>query len=333
MYEIMSVYKDKTGHYQYAFMYNGVRYHRRFKDATYEEVVAFETVAKSELIKSGYDITKDRHNIMLSEIINDYKIYANNNYSRPDEAIGIVENFYRLIGNKPVEKLNISDMENYRSMRKAKVKNATVNREVGNIRRVFSLAKQNQKIRYNPFEDLKPLKQKNPTKRFLQKDEEEKLLSVCNPTLKAIIIFAIHTGMREGEIKNLKWSDVFLKDKYLIALNTKNGKPRKLLITKQMEEEFKNIPKIGDYVFTNPATKTRYKDFISTFKRAVIKSGIPHISFHELRHTTASRLNEIGVDLSTIQEYLDHADARTTQKYIHKPKKNILDAVNRLSDY
>ena len=100
-----------------------------------------------------------------------------------------------------------------------------------------------------------------------------------------------------------------------------------------MEKEFKNLPRIGEYVFMNPTTKEPYKDFISTFKRAVKKAGIPHISFHELRHTTASRLNEIGVDLSTIQEYLDHADARTTQKYIHKPKKNILDAVKRLSEY
>ena len=83
----------------------------------------------------------------------------------------------------------------------------------------------------------------------------------------------------------------------------------------------------------NPITKKPYTEFKTTFKRTVERAKIPHITFHELRHTTASRLNELGVDLITIQEYLDHADARTTQKYIHKPKKNILDAVNRLSKY
>ena len=330
----MSVSKNKeTGYWQYNFMFKGVRYHRNFKDASYDEVVGYEAIAKAELRKTGYDIAKDNRYYMLSDIIKDYKDYANNYYSRPDEAIQIVENFYKLTGNKPAEQVTLSDVETYRSIRKNKVKAATINREVGNIRRVFSLAKSNKRIKYNPLEDLKPLKAENPTKRFLEREEEKKLIDAAPDTMKAIIITAIHTGMRESEIKKLKWNDVFLREKYLIALNTKNGRSRKLLITPQMETEFKKLPKIGEYVFMNPVTMEPYKDFISTFKRAVKRSGIPHISFHELRHTTASRLNEIGVDLSTIQEYLDHADARTTQKYIHKPKKNILDAVQRLSEY
>ena len=329
----MSVYKDKTGHYQYAFMYNGVRYHRRFKNATYEEVVAFETVARSELIKSGYDITKDKHNIMLSELIKDYKQYADNNYTDSDNAKKVVDRFYSLIGNKIAEQVTINDLERYRTLRKKDISAATINREMNSIRRVFSLAKQNKKIRFNPCDDLKKLRIKNPTKRFLEKEEEEKLLAAANPVMRAIIIIALHTGMRSSEIKNLKWSDVFLKQNYLIALNTKNGKPRKLIITPQMKEALSSLTKLGDYVFMNPLTKKPYKEFKVTFRRTVKRAGIPHITFHELRHTTASRLNEIGVDLNTIQEYLDHSDARTTQKYIHNPKKNITDAVLRLSQY
>jgi site-specific recombinase XerD len=61
--------------------------------------------------------------------------------------------------------------------------------------------------------------------------------------------------------------------------------------------------------------------------------SIPHITFHELRHTTASRLNEKGVDILTIKEILDHADLKTTQQYTHTPRKNILDAVNVLESY
>lgn len=331
----MSVSKDKnTGNYQYNFMYKGVRYHRNFKDASYDEVVGFELIAKSELRKSGYDISKDRHDYMLSELVQDFKEYAENNYTRPHEAMFIVNNFYNLTGNKQAEQITLNDFEKYRTYRKGcNVQNSTINREMNYISRVFSLAKSNKKIRNNPCENLKRLKIKNPRKRFLTKDEEQKLLSASNPTMRAIIIIALHTGMRVSEIKNLKWSDVFLKDKYLIALNTKNGRSRKLIITPQMEQELLSLPRLSEYVFTNPETKEPYKDFKTTFSRTVIRSGIPHITFHELRHTTASRLNELGVDLSTIQEYLDHADARTTQQYIHKPKYNILNAVNRLSEY
>lgn len=219
------------------------------------------------------------------------------------------------------------------SSNKNKVISATINREINSIKRVFSLAKSNRKIRFNPCDDLKSLRTKNPRKRFLTKEEEEKLLKVANPIMQAIITIALHTGMRSSEIKNLKWSDVFIQEGYMVALNTKNGRARKLIITEQIKEHLNKIPRNGEYVFTNPLTKKPYKEFKTTFKRTVLRAGIPHITFHELRHTTASRLNELGVDLSTIQEYLDHADARTTQKYIHKPKKNITEAVEKLSKY
>ena len=338
----MSVTKDKkTGHWSYNFMFNGVRYHRNFKEASYDDVVGYEAIARAELRKSGYDITNNKV-ASLSEIVSDFRIYAENNYSRPAEAIFVVDNFYKMTGNKPAEQVSTLDFENYISYRKSQKKinnknkyisNSAINREMDNIRRVFSLAKSNNKIRINPCDNLKKLKIKNPTKRYLQKDEEEKLLKVANPTMQAVIITALHTGMRSSEIKNLKWSDVFLRENYLIALNTKNGKPRKLVITPQMKKCFKKLPKLSDYVFTNPATKQPYKSFKSTFKRTVERAKIPYITFHELRHSTGSRLNELGVDLITIQEILDHADARTTLGYIHKPKKNITDAIKRLSEY
>ena len=151
--------------------------------------------------------------------------------------------------------------------------------------------------------------------------------------MRSMIILALNTGMRVGEILNLKWEHVFIDRKYLVALNPKNSKPRKILINSTLKAELVKIPKISEYVFTNPKTKTQYKNIKKTFSRTVIRAGIPHISFHELRHTTASRLNEKGVDILTIKEILDHADLKTTQLYTHTPRKNILDAVNRLEDY
>ena len=132
---------------------------------------------------------------------------------------------------------------------------------------------------------------------------------------------------------NLKWEHIFLDNGYLVALNPKNSKPRKILINNTLKSVLQNLPKISEYVFTNPKTKTQYKNIKKTFSRTVERAGIPHISFHELRHTTASRLNEMGVDILTIKEILDHADLKTTQLYTHTPRKNVLDAVNKLEDY
>lgn len=339
----MSVRKDKkTDNYYYEFMYRGVRYHRNFKVLSYDEVKNLETIARSELLKSNYDIASDNTQYTLSEITVDYEEYANNNLSRAKEAILHVKTFYKVVGNKLVNQVNLADIQKYIAYRKSQknknnknkgVSNSSINREIDDIRRCFSIAKTNKKIKQNPFNELTDLKTENPTKRYLTKEEEEKLLEKANPIMKVVIIVALHTGMRKSEIINLKWSDVFLDDNYLIALNTKNGKSRELIITDKMKEGLSSLIKASEYVFTNPTTKTKYSDFKDTFARIVKRAQISHITFHELRHTTASRLNELGVDLATIQEYLDHSDAKVTQKYIHKPRKNIIDAINKLSKY
>lgn len=330
----MTVKKSsKTGYYEYNFMLNGVRYHRSFKNATYKEVCTYESVARAELIKSGYDIVKENKQYTLSQIIEDYYTYIENCNTQPKYTKVVIERFYKIVGNKLVNKITLADIEKYRAIRKDDIQNSTINREINSIRRMFNIAIANNKLKENPCKNLTKLRIVNPTKRYLTSEEEKKLLAATHPIMQSIIIFAIHTGMRCSEIKNLKWSDVFIDNGYLLALNTKNGKSRKLVITPQMKDILNNMPVLSEYVFTNPLTRKPYTDFKTSFKRAVIKSGIPHITFHELRHTTASRLNELGVDLKTIQEYLDHSDIKTTQGYIHKPRKNITDAINRLANY
>lgn len=71
------------------------------------------------------------------------------------------------------------------------------------------------------------------------------MLKVANPTMRVMIILALNTGMRVGEILNLKWEYIFFKLGYLVALNPKNGKPRKLLINIKLKQNFKVYPKIN----------------------------------------------------------------------------------------
>ncbi|MBQ8458842.1 site-specific integrase, partial [bacterium] len=244
-----------------------------------------------------------------------------------------IEKFAKLIGNKDIEQILPNDIEKYISSRINRVKNRTINRELDVIKRIFSLAVQNKKLKVSPCSTIKDLRIENPPERFLTKAEEEKLLSVCNPTMQAIIITALHTGMRQNEILSLKWEDVFFAEKYLIARNTKNNKVRKLPLTDKLAEVLHNLPRFSEYVFTSPVTLSRYKEVKSTFARAVKRAGIPHISFHKLRHSTASRLNESGVDIVTIQKILDHSDIRTTMLYTHNASKSIEDAFRKLNDY
>lgn len=328
----MSVFKHKKGYYGYNFMYKGKRYCRTIKGLSKEEVAQLEIVHKAELVKRGYDITQKKE-YYLDELINDYKEYRKAHYTRPNEFDYVINQFYKLIGNKNAEQIIVSDIEKYISARLGKVKNSSINREIDIIRRIFSLAVENKKLFANPCITIKDLRIENPQERYLTKEEEVKLLAVCNSIMKAIIITALHTGMRQNEILSLKWQDIFFDKNYLVALNTKNNKPRKLPLTETLKAELLNLPRLSEYVFTSPVTGTRYTEVKTTFRRAVERCGIEPISFHKLRHTTASRLNEAGVDIVTIQKILDHSDIKTTLRYTHNAKDSIHSAIMALDEY
>lgn len=331
----MPVYKDaRTGHLEYNFMYKGKRYHRVFPEAkTKDEVQGYEQIARANLRQKGYGIEENQYNALLSEIINDYNLYKETKYARPHEFDYVTERFYKMTGNKMANEIILNDFLKYQNIRAKEVKASTVNREMDCIKRMFSLAKQNRKIRFNPCEDVEDLRAENPEERFLTKDEEIALLKVANPAMRSMIIVAIYTGMRTGEILNLKWTDVFFNERYLLARNTKNGKPRRLPMMSKVKNEISAQPRISEYVFTSSKTMTKYKDIKSTFARTVERARIPHITFHKLRHTTASRLNALGVDIVTIQRILDHCDLNITRLYTHTFDDSIINAFNKLNEY
>ena len=131
---------------------------------------------------------------------------------------------------------------------------------------------------------------------------------------------------------------IIVKDGKIVARahnlkETKNNTTREVPMCEELIEVLKSIPRIGEYVFTNPSTMDKYHDIRSSFDRAVKRAGIPHITFHKLRHTTASRLNELGVDIATIQEILGHANVNTTRNYTHCSRASKVNAMQLLGKY
>ena len=313
-------------------MYKGQRYCRTFKGMSYDEVAKLETVHKSELIKNGYDISKKK-TYYLSDLITNYKEYCTAHYTRPTERDYVLDTLYKLVGNKAIDKITRADIEKYINLRIGKVKNSTINRDMDTIFRVFSLAVENEQIDNNPCRKIKKLRVENPTERYLTKAEEVKLLACCNPMMRIIVITALYTGMRQNELLSLKWQDIFFDENYLIALNTKNNKPREIPIVPKLKSELLNLQHISEYVFTSPVTLSKYTNIKKTFARTVKRAEIQHITFHQLRHTTASRLNELGVDIVTIQKILDHADLKTTMRYTHNANYSIANAFKLLNEY
>ncbi len=139
---------------------------------------------------------------------------------------------------------------------------------------------------------VKQLKEDNKRLRFLTLEECRRLIDCCPEHLKPIVTVALQTGMRRGEILNLRWEQIDLNHYFILLDNkTKNGTRREIPINTTLEELFKNLPRglESNYVFVNKEGNP-YRDIKRSFGTALKKAGICDFRFHDCRHTTASHL-------------------------------------------
>lgn len=227
-------------------------------------------------------------------------------------------------------------IEKYRAERlKNGITKSTVNRETTIMKRMFNLAMDWGLADSNPFLKVKLFSEKDTQKeRILKMEEEAALLHECPEYLKPIVITALNTGMRRGEILNLKWAQVDLSERSIKVVGTKSGKNRILPVNAELHRVFMRMQKRNGkspYVFPNPRTGKPYTEVKKSFKSACERAGIENLRFHDLRHTFASRLVESGVDLITVRDLLGHFSVRVTQRYTHSNRKQKMAAVEVLS--
>jgi integrase len=168
----------------------------------------------------------------------------------------------------------------------------------------------------------------NRRDRWLTAEEEENLLKVCPSWLGELVIFALNTGMRVGEIISLKWKGVDLFRKTVTVFRSKNKEPRTIPINETVFEMLKNkvkVRSISGLVFHSPFhTKLHITSIDHAFKKALKMAGIENFHFHDLRHSFATRS---GRDLYKVQRLLGHKSPTMTQRYAHHYPGSPRDAV------
>lgn len=263
------------------------------------------------------------------------------NYSKPNKKSWKCD-YYNLEAHlKPffgkLELNNITPLliEKYRAERlKTGVEKSTTNRELALLKKMFNLAIDWGYLKENPVRKVKIYSEKDNIKeRVLSEEEEKKLLKESTDHLKPIIITALNTGMRRGEVLNLKWDQVNLKERFILVLNTKSSKRRIVPINDLLYEVLHDLKKStdSDYVFPNPETGKPLKTVRRGFENACRRAGIKNMRFHDLRHTFGSRLIREGVDIVTVQNLLGHHSITITQRYTHTNSDQTRNAVACLS--
>jgi integrase len=196
---------------------------------------------------------------------------------------------------------------------------ASVNRELEILSKIFRLAVQQKIIRDNPVSEVRRFVENNQRTRFLTLEEEERLLAAVAlwPTLRAIIVLAIHTGMRQGEILKLRWCDLDFSAEKIHVRETKSGHNRVIPMTPTVKATLAAMERVSEWIFPGAGRTGHLVEIKKGWSSALKEAGIENLRFHDLRHTTGSRLAAAGHHPNTIREVLGHQDLRTTQRYTH----------------
>lgn len=166
--------------------------------------------------------------------------------------------------------------------------------------------------------------------KFLSDDEASALLSVLPEWPRAVVLAALHTGARRGELLRLQWSDVDFERGLVRFLHTKNGEDRAVPMTATLVTLLKQTPsrfQAGPVFLGADKKPIEVEALRSAFRRAVVDAGLPGLRFHDLRHSAASFMVQGGVSLFEVQKVLGHRDIRMTQRYAHLAPEHLRGAV------
>jgi integrase len=243
-----------------------------------------------------------------------------------------IKDLGKFFNGKFLFEITAKDIECFKLERLKKVSPSTVNRQLGTLRGMFNKAVAWGKLQENPMKSIKFLKEPQGRLRFLETEEIVKLLSNCSPSLRPIVVMAVFTGMRKGEILGLKWHDIDYKRGILTLLDTKNGQKREVPMSETVKNAIIQVRKHPEspYVFCNEHGEPRH-DIRKSYSTALRKSGIKDFRFHDLRHSFASQLVMSGIDLNTVRELLGHKDITMTLRYSHLAPRHKQHAVDILS--
>lgn len=342
----MSVYK-KNGRWYLRFSVRDREYNRAVQEATcMKDAEKAEIRFKNDLLQGKYELAEKIGDMPFKKLTEVYMEYAESCKKSWKSDVSRVNHLLNFFGDNRLREITPANVERYKSERqKYKTKrnelisNSSINREIEVLRKMFNIALKNKWAMSNPAssqQGVNKLRQDNSIERFLQPAEELRMLNLCVGQfayLKPIIICALHTGMRRGEILNLKWENVNFKTGCITLTETKNNKIRKIGISNTLKEEFKKLNRFNEYVFTNPKTDKPYSDIKKGFKSIRDNAGIKNLRFHDLRHTAATRMVASGIDLVIVQDLLGHADLKTTQRYSHPVPERKQKAIEALENY
>jgi len=271
--------------------------------------------------------------------------------------------------NRSLPALTGFPLEQWRSARRrAGIRDTTINRDLDAIRAVLSKAVEWGLITEHPLRPVKRAKVDTIGRlRYLSPAEETRLRAALDVRdasrrdgrrrfnawrtargyktlpdfgnypdhLAPITLLALNTGLRRGELLALIWADVDLVAARLTVrgASAKTGLTRHIPLNSEAVDTLKTWrPKDAegdDLVFPGPDGGPMFS-LKTAWSKVATGAGLKNFTFHDLRHTFASKLVQAGVDLNTVRELLGHSDIKMTLRYSHLAPEHKAAAVAKL---
>lgn len=338
------VYEEKAGRWYARFTYtdNGGKRHnvkRRVKSKSHGNEVLKQLIREfdkggAEQVEAGrVDFNQlcdfyEKHYLMDAKYVNNRKVAGLRSAS---SVRGYVKGFREHFGRQRLKDITYEHIRTFRNHRlcssthQSKQRSlATVNRELAYLRRLFNIAERNGWVGKNPFKKGDALIHSSDEvkrERILTPAEEQDLLRHCTGRrthLRPLVVAAIDTGCRQGELFKLRWSDVNFDTGVITirAFNTKTMRERSVSLTNRLRSELVTLVRRNtlpnDLVF---GIKVEVR---GAFRRTCNEAGLVGLRFHDLRHTHATRLDELGFSLAKIGAQLGHTVVQTTLRYVNR---------------
>ena len=331
----MSLYKRGKS-WRYNFTVDGKRYTATLGAISKTRAKEIYAKAKVAAAEGRYESsTKKKESPYLNEFVGEYFTYYEAN-RRPMSARRHRTSWHSIgpvLGDKRLSDITPLDLERYRRKRQDDGRSdITINRELAFLRNLFNMAIKWGRAHTNPVREVRFAQENNQRIRFLAYEEEARLLGACKEPLKPLVIAALHTGFRASELLSLTWEDVDFERRTVRvqAGYAKNGESRSVPMNEMLTRTLQEVRISHGSVFRN-RTGAPYRSYRTAFNTAVRRAKIVDFTFHDLRHTFASRLVMGGIDLTTVKELMGHKDITMTLRYSHLSDEHKQRAVAILS--
>ena len=290
--------------------------HKTFKTKT--EATHWAHQIEHEIDKGNRVDFNLANKVTINDIINDYmsqqRLTINRSYKREKSRLLLLK---QQLGAYSINQLTPSRIALFRDLRLSQgLSPATVIKDLNTLSKVIKLGQIGWGVYLtsNPISSIQKPKVVGHRVRRLSSKEETILLNNSRKEMRNLILFAIETGMRLGEILTLKWTDI--QNNVAVLQHTKNREIRYVPFTDKIQKLLQHIPQNENdlRVFNHWKSISGFESSWQKFKK---REGLVDLRFHDLRHEAISRMFEKGFNHMEVSMISGHKSLLVLRRYTH----------------